>query len=64
MNIRNPRWTKTLHILWLALFSYWIGTLSERATDTTRYWVMMAVYVVGIAGSLYLLLHDVWKRGA
>jgi hypothetical protein len=64
MNIRDPRWKKTVQVLWLAIFSYWIGTMEAQAVHTTRYWVLMTVYSVGVMGSLYLLLRDVWKSEA
>jgi hypothetical protein len=60
--MRNPRWKKTVQILWLAIFSYWIGALDAQAIST-RYWALLVVYLVGIVGSQYLLLRDVWKPG-
>ena len=56
----DPRWKKTFQIFWLAIFSYWIGALGAQA-DSPRYWVLLIAYLVGIAGSLYLLLGDLWK---
>lgn len=61
MNIRDPRWKKTVQILWLAIFSYWMGGMEAQAVHTTGYWVLMVVYSVGVVGSLYLLLRDVWS---
>jgi hypothetical protein len=38
--------------------------MEAQAVHTTRYWVLMTVYSVGVMGSLYLLLRDVWKSEA
>jgi hypothetical protein len=64
MNFRDPRWAKTFQIVMLAVFSFWMGHLDAEAPHGTRYWVMMLVYTVGLVGSLFLLLRDVWKRNA
>jgi hypothetical protein len=61
MSVRDPRWLKTGQIVLVAVFGYWIGTMETRDIHTTSYWPLMSVYVVGILGSLYLVLRDVWK---
>jgi hypothetical protein len=52
---------KTVQIVMLAIFSYWMGSLDAGTAHSTRYWVMAVVYITGIAGFLFLLLRDIWK---
>ena len=59
---RDPRWIKTIQVLWLGVFSFWLGSLDARAAYDAHYWLTSAVFVVGIGGSAYLLLRDVWKK--
>ena len=61
MQLRDPRVQKTIQVMMLALFGIWLGELDARATFSTRHWVMLLAILVGIAGSAYILLHDVWK---
>ena len=61
MQLRDPRVQKTIQVMMLVVFGIWLGELDARATFSTRHWVMLLVTLVGIAGSAYILLHDVWK---
>jgi hypothetical protein len=64
MSIQDSRLKKTAQILWIAIFSYRIGSMEAHTVHTTKYWVLMAVYLVGLMCSLYLLSRDVWKPNA
>jgi hypothetical protein len=64
MSIQDSRLKKTVQTLWIAIFSYRIGSMEAHTVHTTKYWVLMAVYLVGLICSLYLLLRDVWKPNA
>ena len=64
MKLRDPRLQKTAQVMWLAAFAFWLGGLDARPAYDGHYWVMLAVCLLGIAGSGYLLLHDVWKSAA
>jgi hypothetical protein len=61
MQLRDPRVQKTVQVMMLVVFGIWLGELDARATFSTRHWVMLLVVLVGIAGSAYIVLHDVWK---
>ena len=61
MQLRDPRVQKTVQVMMLVVFGFWLGELDARATFSTRHWVMLLATLVGIAGSAYILLHDVWK---
>jgi len=61
MNIRDPRWGKTIHLLMVALFGLWIGNFSAQESHTTLNWVTCALFAAALAGALYLLLWDIWK---
>jgi hypothetical protein len=60
----DPRWQKTIAIIWLAVFGFWLGGLDEKAAYDAHYWLMSAVFVMGIAGAAYIVLHDDWKSKA
>jgi hypothetical protein len=64
MSIQDSRLKRTAQILWIAIFCYRIGCMEAHTVHTTKYWMLMAVYVVGLMCSLYLLLRDVWKPNA
>ena len=61
MHLRDPRVQKTIQVMMLVVFGFWLGGLDARATFSTRHWVMLFVNLVGIVGSAYILLRDVWK---
>ena len=56
-----PRVQKTVQVMMLVVFGFWLGELEARATFSARHWVMLPAILVGIASSAYILLHDVWK---
>jgi hypothetical protein len=62
MSIDDPRLKRTVQILWNATFCYKIGSMETHTVHDSTYWLLMAVYLVGLVGSFYLLLHNVWKR--
>jgi hypothetical protein len=62
MNTVDPRWVKTVHVFLLMIFSFWVGGLDARATFSTKHWVMLVVYIMGIVCALVVLLQDTWKR--
>jgi hypothetical protein len=64
MSIQDSRLKRTVQTLWIAIFSYRIGIMEAHTAHTTKYWVLMAVYLIGLMGSLYLLLRDVWEPNA
>jgi hypothetical protein len=64
MSIQDSRLKRTVHTLWIAIFSYRIGNMEAHTVHTNTYWVLMAVYLIGLMGSPYLLLRDVWKPNA
>jgi hypothetical protein len=64
MSIQDLRLKRTVQSFWIAIFSYRIGNMEAHTVHTTTYWVLMAVYLIGLMGSLYLLLRDVWKPNA
>jgi hypothetical protein len=61
MSIDDPRLKRTVQILWIAIFCYKLGSLEGHTVHDARYWVLLAVYLLGLGGSLYLLLRNVWK---
>jgi hypothetical protein len=61
MNIRDPRWGKTIHLLMVVFFSLWIGQFSTRDSHSTLSWVTCVLFAVALAGALSLLLWDIWK---
>lgn len=60
----DPRHQKTIAIIWLAVFGFWLGGLDEKATYDAHYWLMSAVSVTGIASAAYVALQDDWKSKA
>jgi hypothetical protein len=60
----DPRRQKTIAIIWLAVFGFWLGGLDEKATYDAHYWLMSAVFVMGIASAAYVVLLDDWKSKA
>ena len=64
MNLRDPRVQKTVQVMMLVMFGFWLGTLDARPSFETRHWVMLAADLLGIAGSAFILLRDVWKAKA
>jgi hypothetical protein len=64
MKLRDPRLQKTAQVMWLLAFAFWLGGLDARPAYDGHYWVMLAVSVLGIACSGYLLLRDAWKSAA
>jgi hypothetical protein len=61
MSMQDPRLKRTVQILWIAIFCYKLGGMETHTVHASSYWVLMAVYLVGVVGSLYLLLRNVWK---
>jgi hypothetical protein len=61
MSIDDPRLKRTAQVLWIAIFCFKLGGMEAHTVRTNTYWMLMAVYLVGLVGSLYLVLHDVWK---
>ena len=61
MKLREPRWQKTIMVVALFVFGFWLGRLDEKAAYDAHYWLMSAVFVGGIAGAAYMLLREDWK---
>jgi hypothetical protein len=64
MRLIDPRWQKTIAIIWMALFGFWLGRPDEKAAYDAHYWLMSAVFVTGIASATYIVLHEDWKSKA
>lgn len=62
MNLRDPRFQKTLQVACLVIFGVWIGEIDARPTLEVRHWVLLVVCLVGIASAGYIVLYDVYKR--
>jgi CHASE2 domain-containing sensor protein len=64
MSVQDSRLKRTAQTLWIATFSYRLGSMEAHTGHTTKYWVLMAVYLIGLVCSLYVLLRGVWKPNA
>jgi hypothetical protein len=64
MNLRDPRFQKTIQVMSLVMFGFWLGALDARPSFETRHWFMLVVDLIGIACSAFILLRDVWTPKA
>jgi hypothetical protein len=62
MNLRDPRMQKTAQVMMLVIFGFWLGALDARPSFEMRHWVMLVADLVGISGSAFILLRDVWTK--
>ena len=62
MTLRDPRGQKTTQVMLLVIFGFWLGGLDARPSFETRHWVMLVAALIGIAGSAFILLRDVWTK--
>jgi hypothetical protein len=64
MNLRDPRFQKTVQAMALVVFGFWLGALDARPSFEPRHWFMLVADLVGIASAAFILLRDVFTHKA
>jgi hypothetical protein len=53
MNLRDPRWSKTIQLVMVPILSFGMGRFDVQQTHSTLTWVALALYSVAVAGFLF-----------